>query len=137
MRYVKSLHPRRNMLISRFKTCSSGIKVKLFRSFLYNAFDCYLWSTYKQYKHKRVVVGFNNIYRNLFGILWGESLSAIYVNNKIDSFAVLVRKNVYSFKTRLGATSNLLVQCIVSSLFYYHSSCCARWTKIFDFIICL
>ena len=27
---------------------------------------------------------------------------------------------VYSLKTRLGATSNLLVQFIVSSLFYYH-----------------
>ena len=28
MRYVKSLYSRGNMLISRFKTCSSSIKVK-------------------------------------------------------------------------------------------------------------
>jgi len=56
-------------------------------------------------------------------------MSAFFVNNNIDSFEVLLRKNVYSFKTRLGATSNLLVQCIVSSLSYYHSSSCARWTK--------
>jgi len=48
-------------------------------------------------------------------------MSAIYVHYSIDSFGyVLVRKNVYSFKTRLGATSNLLVQCNVSSFFYYH-----------------
>ena len=53
-------------------------------------------------------------------------MSAIYVNNNIDPFGVLVRKKPYSFKTRLGATSNLLVQCIVSSLFYYHSSSCVR-----------
>jgi len=59
-------------------------------------------------------------------------MSAIYVNNSIDSFGVLVRKNVYSFKTRLGPTSNLLIQCIVSSLFYYQSSSCARWTKILN-----
>ena len=39
----------------------------------------------------------------------GESVSAIYANNNIDSFGVLVRKNIYSFKTPLGATSNLLV----------------------------
>ena len=63
MRYVKSLYSRGNMLISRFKTCSSSIKVKLFRSFLCNAYGCHLWSTYKQYTHKRVVVAFNNIHR--------------------------------------------------------------------------
>ena len=33
----------------------------------------------------------------------------IYVDNNIDSFGVLVHKIVYSFKTHLGATSNLLV----------------------------
>ena len=72
MRYVKSLYSRGNMLISRFKTCSSSIKVKLFRSFLCNAYGCHLWSTYKQYTYKRVVVAFNNIYRKLFGILRWE-----------------------------------------------------------------
>ena len=77
-------------------------------------------------------MAFDNIYRKLIGVLRTERVSAIYVNNKIDSFRVLVRKNVYSFKTRLGATSNLLVQCIVSSLFYYHSSSCDRWTKILN-----
>jgi len=84
--------------------------------------------------YKCVVMAFNNIYRTLFGILWRESMSAIYVNNNIDSIRVLVRKNVYSFKTRLGVTSNLLVQCIVSSLFSYHSSSCARWTKILNLL---
>ena len=60
-------------------------------------------------------------------------MSAIYINNNIDSFGVLVRKNVYSFTTRLGATSNLLVQCIVSSLVYYHSSSCTRCSNIIKF----
>ena len=53
-------------------------------------------------------------------------------NNNIDSLGVRVHKNVYSFKTRLGATSNFPVQSIVYSLFYYHSSSCVRWTKIFN-----
>jgi len=50
----------------------------------------------------------------------------IYVNNNNSSFGMLVRKKLSSFKSCLGATGNLLVQCIVSSLFYYHSSSC-RW----------
>ena len=49
MRYVKLLNSRGNMPSNRFKTCSSNIKVKLFRSFLCNAYDCHFWSTYKQY----------------------------------------------------------------------------------------
>ena len=76
MRYVKSLYSRGNVLINRFKTCSSSIKVT---SFFCNAYICHLWSTYKQYTYKRVVVAFNNISRKLFSILRGESVSTIYV----------------------------------------------------------
>jgi len=59
MKYVKSIYSRGNMLISCFKTCSSSSKVQLFRSFFCNAYGCHLWSMYKQYTHKRVVVAFN------------------------------------------------------------------------------
>jgi len=130
MSCVKSLYSRGNMLTSLSKTCSS--KNYLDHSILCYAYGCHLWSTYKQYTHKRVVVAFNDIDRKLFGILRKESMSAIYVNNNIDLFEMLVRKNVYSLKIRLSATSNLLVQCIVSTLFYYHSNSCARWTKILN-----
>ena len=82
---------------------------------------------YKQYTYKRVIVAFNNIHRKLFGIL-----RVSYVNNNIDSSEVLVRKKHYSFETRLHATTNLLVQCIISSLFYCHSSSCSRWMKILN-----
>ena len=68
MRYVKSLYSRGNMRISHFKTSSFSIKVKLFRTLLCNTYGCHLWSMYKQYTYKliykRVVVAFNNIYRN-------------------------------------------------------------------------
>ena len=49
-----------------------------------------------------------------------------YVNNNIASFGMLVCKTkqyVYSFKTRLGA----------SSLFYYHSSSFAGLMKLLNF----
>ena len=71
-RYAKSLYSRGNRRSSPFKTCSFTIKEKWFRSFLCNAHGCHLWSTYKQYTYKHVVMAFNNIYRNLFGILWGR-----------------------------------------------------------------
>ena len=48
--------------------------------------------------YKRVVMAFNNTYRNVFGILRRESMSVIYVNNNIDSFGMLVRKNFLVLK---------------------------------------
>ena len=109
VRHVKSLNSRGNKLISRFKSYSSSVKVKLVCSFLCNAYGSYLRSTYKQYSYERVVVAFNNIYRISFGVLRGESMFAIYVNNNIDSFGLLVRTSVYSFKIHLGVSGNLLV----------------------------
>ena len=61
-----------------FNTYSSSIEVKLFRSFLCNPYDCHMWSKYKHYSHKRVVVAINNKYIILFSILrGGGSMSAI------------------------------------------------------------
>ena len=64
-------------------------------------------------------MAFNNIYKTLFGILRGKSLSAIYVNNNNNSFGMRVHKIVYSFKTRLAATTNLLCVLYIS---LYHNS---------------
>ena len=58
---------------------------------------------------KKDIVAFNDVYRNLFGIRRGESMSALYVLNNIDSFNVLQRKSVYSFKTRLQLSKNTLI----------------------------
>ena len=46
-RHVKSLYTRGNILISRFRFCSEDVKLKLFRSFLRNAYGCHLWTKYK------------------------------------------------------------------------------------------
>ena len=39
-----------------------------------------------------------------------ESMPAIYINNNLDPFGMPVPKSVYSFITRLGASSNSIVQ---------------------------
>jgi len=130
MRHVKSLYTRGNILINRFRACSFDVKIQLFRSFLCNAYGCQLWSKYKQCTYKRAVVAYNNIFRKLFGIQRGESMSAIYVFNNIDSFRILVRKNVYGFRARVNDSENELISCMTSSLFNYHSRVTDRWSKI-------
>ena len=118
MRHVKSLYARGNMLISRFRKCSDEVKTKLFKSFFSNAYGSHLWCKYRLSMYKKSVVAYNNIYRKLFGVKRGVSISAIYVNNNIDSFGVLLRKSAYCFRTRLYDSDNCIIKDILYSLFY-------------------
>ena len=129
-RHVKSLYARGNMLINRFRACTHNVKVKLFRTFFTNVYGCHLWALYKQTTYRRVVVAYNNIYRKMFKVRRGDSMSAIYVQQNIDPVNVLIRKNVFGFKNRLFDSSNLLIKCIMSSHFYYNSRLCTKWFSI-------
>jgi hypothetical protein len=131
LRHVKSVYARGNMLISRFRHCSDDVKLKLFKSFLSNAYGSHLWCTYRQLTYKRSVVAYNNVFRKLFRIQRGTSISAVYVRHNIDSFGVIMRKSVFSFKTRLSDSGNILVQTILSSLsFRCNSAICAKWRNV-------
>ena len=39
-----------------------------------------------------------------------ESISNAFIDNNVDSFGVLVRKNIVGFSKRLQATDNVLVR---------------------------
>ena len=129
-RHVRGLYCRGNMLVNRFRNCTPDVKNCLFKAYCSNAYGSQLWSFYKPAILKKVIVAFNDVYRNLFGIRRGESMSALYVLNNIDSFNVLQRKSVYSFKTRLQMSKNTLIQTIVTSQFYYISKLACKWHKI-------
>jgi len=73
-------------------------------------------------------VAYNNIYRKLFGVRRGVSISAIYVNN-IDPFGVLLCKSIFSFRTRLY--DNSLIKELLCSLFHrFSSSISTKWNQV-------
>jgi hypothetical protein len=131
IRQVKALYVRGNMLVHKFNHCSDDVKRSLFRSYCSNVYGSQLWSQYKKESYRRVNVAYNNIYRKLFHIKRGESISAGYVTNNIDCFNVLVRKHVFAFRLRICASSNVLLDTIVSSAFYkYGSKLTTKWNHI-------
>ena len=70
-------------------------------------------------------------YVKLFAIKRGESMSAIYVQNSIDSIGVLMRKSIYGFRKRVNSSDNMLLQCVNSSLYFYHaSSININWNRL-------
>ena len=131
MRHVKRLYATGNMLISRFHKCSNEVKTKLFKSFFSNAYGSHLWCRYRLSIYKKYVVAYNNMYCKLVGVRRGVSISAIYVNNNIHPFGVLLRKSIFSFRTRLYHSDNSLIKELLCSLFHrFSSSISTKWNQV-------
>ena len=130
-RQIKSVYSRGNILVKHFKHCSNGVKVELFRSYLLNMYCCQLWCNYSVTLYKRLKVAFNNILRALLHIVRGESISQVFVSNNITDFNSLVRKTAYGFLLRLQNSSNVLVNTVLSSVYFmYGSSLLSKWCSL-------
>ena len=99
-RHRKYIYRQGNMLIRLFKCCSDSVKIKLFNTFCVNTYCGHLWTRYSTSAMKKLVVAFNDIYRKLFGISRGVSMSAIYVTNNVNSLGVLLRLSAGTFRAR-------------------------------------
>ena len=85
---------------------------------------------YKPNIFNKAVVAYNNVYRKMFNVKRGASISAIYTSNNIDSFAVLLRKNLGNFRERLLNCDNKLVSCIVTSIYFmFNSTMAVKWKE--------
>ena len=118
------------MLVKSFKHCTNDVKNYLFRTYCSSIYGCALWCAYKPSDFKKVVVAYNDVYRSMFNIRRGYSMSHIFVLNGVDHFNVLMRKYVYSFRERLLTCDNTLIQSIVNSLFYRVSSMSCKWPQL-------
>ena len=69
------------------------------------------------------------VYRWLFKIRRGVSISAIFVSKGIDGFNVLGGKLIYSFMKRSHTSENPLIQAIVPRGKFEDSAVNWEWTK--------
>ena len=128
-RHENSLHRRGNVFVSHFKYCSTEVKDYLFKTHFSNAYGCHLWIIYRNPVMTRISVPDNDVYRWLFKIRRGVSISAIFVSKGIDSFNVLRRKLIYSFMQRIHTSENPLIQAIVQKGKFEDSVVNREWTK--------
>jgi hypothetical protein len=129
-RHRRYLYAKGNMLIKNFQECSDEVKYHLFKTFCHNVYGGHLWTVYKAQSMNKLNVAFNNVYRTLFHIKRGTSMSSLYVHNNIDSFTILLRKAAFSFRNRLLTSLNNYVMLIVSSVYFYcHSSFTINWAR--------
>ena len=81
---------------------------------------------------KKLKIAYNNGLRRLLNLPKYNSASEMFVNLNIPSFNELLRKFVFSFKTRIIESDNSLVNGIVTSTISLFSSIWAWWSDILD-----
>ena len=128
-RVVKTLYSSGNLLVKYFSSCSTLVKVQLFKSYCYSLYSIYLWNNFSKAQYKKVKVAFNDVIRKLFQFRRGDSISTFCFTLNINTFDVLMRRLSFKFTQRICKSSNVLVKTIVNSVFFiYGSKLLRKWT---------
>ena len=130
IRHGRFLYAKGNLLCRKFSMCSNNVKHKLFTTFCYSMYCSQLWTQYNINSFNKIKVAYNDVYRKLFGIKRGISLSQEYLFNNVDCLKVLLRKSSLQFRNRLLTSNSTIVKAITYSVFFmFYSSFSSHWSQ--------
>ena len=121
-RQVQSDYINGNTLLTNFSHCSIPVKSELFKVNCYNMYCIHLWKYYTKIRYKKCKTAYYNIFRRLFYVQQGDSISGSMASLGIDSFDIRRRKVVFKFYERVRKGTNSLIVAIVNSLFFIYES---------------
>ena len=112
VRRMRTLYARSDRIIRIFHNCSTKVLVELGRNFCRSFFCSYLWSQYNKSSFSKIRVAYNHFYRKILHVQPRSSASKMFVDNSIPNFEALLRKEVFSFTSRLNVSTNSIVRAI-------------------------
>ena len=128
-RQIRSVYTKGNLLIKKFRNCTSEVKVKLFKSYCSSFYGCTLWARSSDASRRKLVVAYKKIFRNFMKCQrLGTTQQMLMLH--IDPYDVIYRKLVFSFRNRILTCDNLLVQTIATSLHFYSTYLYKQWNKV-------
>ena len=103
-----------------------------------NLYCAPMWFDCTKTALKKLKVAYNNSLRRFMGLPWYNSASEKFVNLNIKSFGEMLRCFVYSFRSRIMISGNLMLIGIYHSPRIIYSNLWAWWrTLLFvNFTIC-
>ena len=129
---MRKYYANANMLLRKFSYCSPNVKCCMFKSYCATMYCSSMWFDSTVTSMKKLKIAYNNGLRMLLNLPKYNSASEMFVNLNISSFNELLRKFVFSFKTRIIESDNSLVNGIVTSTISLFSSIWAWWSDILD-----
>ena len=98
-------------MLRLFHSCKSDVLLKLGKSFCGSFYSSHLWTRYKRSSFSKIRVAYN-FYRKILHVPGRSSASAMFVENNIPNFECLIRRDIYSFTSRLKTSSNMLISAL-------------------------
>jgi len=114
MREVKNLFVRTNMLISRFKKCSTRIKTKLFRAYCLCMYDLALWHRYTSTVFNQLKSCYHKCIKKLFGFARMDSMTGILCELNLPNFETIIHNCKYVFHSQSVLAPNHIVRHFIS-----------------------
>ena len=121
-RQIRSNYSRGNMLIRNFRSCTIEVKIKLFKTYMYNMYCSSLWCDFSKSIFNKLKVSYNNVFRIFLNYHRCSSASEMFVTNNTRSFNEMVRNIYCTIERRLTLSSNVLVQRWCTSVYPIKSS---------------
>ncbi len=128
-RQLRSLYSRSNMLLRTYRACLQNVKQHLFMTYCGSMYTMQLWFRYTKKQYKKIIVAHNNVFHKFLGYDRYCSASGMFVESRVDSFNVHVRRMVYCFRERIYNSENNLIKCIVNSTAWKGSDLLSSWNS--------
>ena len=129
-RQMRGIYSRGNMLSSKFSKCSNDVKACLFKSYCSSLYCSQLWSRYTCASFNKLKSSYNRIVRHLFHLKGETSISQKCLEYGVECFNVVLRKSIFSFRSRLLQCDNMLVASITKSAFFMSCNLIHTWNKL-------
>ena len=126
----RGLYMRGNMLVKNFRNCTDAVKCQLLKSYCCSFYCSQTWCIYKLETIRRLRVAYNNVFRLLMKLPPRTSISYTMVTCDVDHFNVIFRKSINCFIKRLSLSCNILVNTILSSLYFMNGNMFKTWQNI-------
>ena len=120
------------MLLRTFNYCSPDVKRCMFTSYCSTMYCSSIWFDSAVTSMRKLKITYNNGLRRILNLSKYSSASEMFVNLNIPSFDELLRKIVFSFRSRIQDSSNSIVNGIVKSSLLLFSKVWAWWSDIFN-----
>ena len=114
-RQMRKYYANANMLLRKFSYCSPDVKCCMFKSYCSTMYCSSMWFDSTVTAMKKLKIAYNNGLRRILNLPKYNSASEMFVNRHIPSFYELLRKFVYSFKSRIQDVSKRYCQvfCVI------------------------
>ena len=129
-RQIKKFYANANMLIRKFSKCSVNIKCYLLKTYCSTMYCSALWFNSTKSALTKLKIAYNNSYVDYLVYQNYSSANEMFVNLGILSLGELLRKFVFSLKTRISVSHNSCLQSIYNSEIPLFSKIWAWWDII-------